>query len=245
MPELDVAPPDVAYFLREHVAANAPLLVRGGAAHWPALACPRACWTRERLLRAVGNAEVSVDVTPNGRADAVTQCAAAPGGWVFATPATRQMRFATFDQLLRSRAGSEDEVVYLQVRCHWLYSPPLLRCCPHTPLITISSWGTEQSLGRRRQLQPCWLQQPPQARPLLNSHRSSRTATSRESCHSLCKTWSRSCPGLLQRLVHRRKPQTYGLGMSEGTRRAVLQQLLPLLFIAMFANFSTLRSSQL
>lgn len=33
--------------------------------------------------------------------------------------------------------------------------------------------------------------------------------------------------------------------MSEGTLRAVLQQLLPLLFIAMFANFSTLRSFQL
>jgi jumonji domain-containing protein 7 len=84
------APPDPAAFLRDYVGPNKPLIVRGGAAHWPA----RRRWTAGYLAAAAGGAEVTVDVTPNGRGDAVTRLGATgavgrgqkeraqPAGWV-------------------------------------------------------------------------------------------------------------------------------------------------------------------
>ena len=59
---------DPLVFLRDYVAPNKPLIIRGGVAHWPALTK----WTRAHLEAAAGDALVTVDVTPNGRGDAVT-----------------------------------------------------------------------------------------------------------------------------------------------------------------------------
>lgn len=66
---------DPATFLRCYVGANKPLIVRGGAAHWPAVAK----WGRTYLEEAAGDALVTVDVTPNGRGDAVTPIGALAG----------------------------------------------------------------------------------------------------------------------------------------------------------------------
>lgn len=54
---------DPVTFLREYVAPNKPLIIRGGVRHWPALQK----WTREYLTDLAGSKEISVDVTPNGR----------------------------------------------------------------------------------------------------------------------------------------------------------------------------------
>jgi hypothetical protein len=67
-------PPEPASFVRNFVGPNKPLIIRGGAAHWPALSK----WTRAYLQRAAGDAVVSVDVTPNGRGDAVTRLGGCP-----------------------------------------------------------------------------------------------------------------------------------------------------------------------
>ncbi|XP_078442682.1 2-oxoglutarate (2OG) and Fe(II)-dependent oxygenase superfamily protein isoform X2 [Wolffia australiana] len=73
---LDGAPSPLA-FLRDYVSANKPCLIRGGAAHWPAVA--RGLWSSPTYLAAAAgkDRQVSVHLTPDGRADAL---AALPGG---------------------------------------------------------------------------------------------------------------------------------------------------------------------
>jgi hypothetical protein len=88
---------DPVAFLRDYVAANKPLIVRGGAAHWPAARRGGARgWTRAYLERAAGDAEVTVDVTPNGRGDAVTPYGPDGKQLCFCTPHQRRMEFREF-----------------------------------------------------------------------------------------------------------------------------------------------------
>jgi jumonji domain-containing protein 7 len=68
---------------------------------WPA----RHCWSPEYLCTALGEKSVSINVTPNGRGDAVTS-----DGY-FAMPEERTMTFAEFVATLRDK--SNDEVCYL------------------------------------------------------------------------------------------------------------------------------------
>ncbi|PRW58748.1 jmjC domain-containing 7 isoform X1 [Chlorella sorokiniana] len=58
----------VVQFLRDYVAANKPVILTGVVSHWPAFAN----WTDEYLCQLAGDTEVTVALTPNGRADAVT-----------------------------------------------------------------------------------------------------------------------------------------------------------------------------
>ncbi|KAI7840470.1 hypothetical protein COHA_005772 [Chlorella ohadii] len=55
-------------FLRDYVAANKPVILTGVVSHWPAFAN----WTDDYLCQLAGDTEVTVALTPNGRADAVT-----------------------------------------------------------------------------------------------------------------------------------------------------------------------------
>lgn len=55
----------------DHCAYNVKSLVFSGAIdHWPALRS----WTPDYLRRKIGDTEVTIDVTPNGKGDAVTRC---------------------------------------------------------------------------------------------------------------------------------------------------------------------------
>ncbi|GBF99754.1 hypothetical protein Rsub_12529 [Raphidocelis subcapitata] len=82
-----------AEFLRRYVGPNKPLIVRGGARHWPAVGR----WDRRYLAETAGHETVTVAFTPNGLADAVT---AAPLGGpeplCFCEPHQRRMLFSEF-----------------------------------------------------------------------------------------------------------------------------------------------------
>ncbi|KAL4434322.1 hypothetical protein ABPG75_000763 [Micractinium tetrahymenae] len=58
----------VVQFLRDYVAANKPVVLTSVVSHWPAYAN----WNDEYLCQLAGDTEVTVALTPNGRADAVT-----------------------------------------------------------------------------------------------------------------------------------------------------------------------------
>ncbi|ORX61365.1 Clavaminate synthase-like protein [Hesseltinella vesiculosa] len=65
--ELDRAPTPLE-FLQTCVLRNRPCLIRNAFNHWPA----RKTWTDEYLIRAMNGQNITVAVTPNGYADAVT-----------------------------------------------------------------------------------------------------------------------------------------------------------------------------
>eukprot|EP00887_Chlorella_sp_A99_P000675 scaffold5.g675.t1 len=63
-----VTAPSPLEFLREYVAPNKPAVITGAIDHWPALRK----WSEAYLAEAAGDTIVTVALTPNGRADAVT-----------------------------------------------------------------------------------------------------------------------------------------------------------------------------
>jgi len=94
--------PTPVQFLRDFVLPNKPCVVTGLMDDWPAMRRWNDDYMRERL----GDKQVSINVTPNGRGDAVT----ADG--YFAMPEERSMRFDEFLIKLRDNSAG-DEVVYL------------------------------------------------------------------------------------------------------------------------------------
>ncbi|KAK9849656.1 hypothetical protein WJX84_009057 [Apatococcus fuscideae] len=60
--------PDRLSFLRDYVACNKPLLIRGAVQHWPAVKDDK--WSWEGLQGKLDGKQVTVAVMPNGRADA-------------------------------------------------------------------------------------------------------------------------------------------------------------------------------
>ena len=68
-----ISTPTPLGFLRNFVSANRPCVVQGAFDHWPA----RTRWTTAYLRRAMGTKDVSVNVTPDGRGDALLSTA----GW--------------------------------------------------------------------------------------------------------------------------------------------------------------------
>lgn len=92
-----------------HPPSFVPPVDKGAVAGWPALQKWR---DDEYLAGALGDAQVTVALTPGGRADALEP--APPGvdaACVFALPAERRMALAAFFQLLAARDGP---VAYLQ-----------------------------------------------------------------------------------------------------------------------------------
>ena len=66
---------DVLYFMREHVARNRPAIISGLMSGSPSLE-----WTVQSLAAAHGEAEVDVNMTPNGLADAIVPTWCLGGG---------------------------------------------------------------------------------------------------------------------------------------------------------------------
>ena len=104
VPEYYTAPLTLP-FLRDHVRESTPCVWRSAASHCKALHL----WPRndfQYLYDAVGNAQIQVAWTPNGRADAVVNVSNendCDGDSVFAQPCTRKHSFAEFMNLLLSR----------------------------------------------------------------------------------------------------------------------------------------------
>uniref|UniRef100_A0A7S0RY55 JmjC domain-containing protein n=1 Tax=Pyramimonas obovata TaxID=1411642 RepID=A0A7S0RY55_9CHLO len=100
--------PDPIVFLREYVAQNRPVVITGGASHWPALER----WNLSFLQKKLDGQKVTVDVTPDGRGDAVVQT---DKGTFFVTPEERQMSLEEFERLLKqSRVDPSLGVPYAQ-----------------------------------------------------------------------------------------------------------------------------------
>uniref|UniRef100_A0A1D1Z657 JmjC domain-containing protein 7 n=1 Tax=Anthurium amnicola TaxID=1678845 RepID=A0A1D1Z657_9ARAE len=114
-PGVDVldGPPSPLAFLRDYVSGNKPCLVRGGAAHWPAVA--HSLWSRDSyLLRALGPTRpVSLHLTPDGRADALAPLPSDPGRrrCCFASPCVRRVPFAAALPLVAASSSSSSRVV--------------------------------------------------------------------------------------------------------------------------------------
>lgn len=102
------APPDPLDFLRAHVMMSVPCIVRGGM-DGPEWSRARA-WTIDSLAARMGDAEVSINVTPDGLGDAVKR---EGGAALFVKPEERRMPFSRFAELLRAGADAAGEVVYL------------------------------------------------------------------------------------------------------------------------------------
>eukprot|EP00038_Savillea_parva_P022088 m.36796 g.36796 ORF g.36796 m.36796 type:complete len:399 (-) comp5442_c0_seq1:45-1241(-) len=89
---------DAASFLREHVAMNRPLVIDGAGECGPTAAIR---WSKERLMAAAPH-EVSVEVTPDGRGDAIK---ATPHGSMFVEPWTARMPLDNFFKRQRHCTG--------------------------------------------------------------------------------------------------------------------------------------------
>lgn len=124
------APVDPCTFLRQYVATNTPVLIRGATDHWPATEL----WDKQYLDSKAGSTEISVELTPNGYGDAVTAYETESGktGQCFCMPQSSRMLFQEFTDLFfqsKQHRGhrpiaSSPVIPYLSVSVHW----PLLRC---------------------------------------------------------------------------------------------------------------------
>jgi jumonji domain-containing protein 7 len=98
-------------FYRDYVSQNRPCLVKGAADDWPCLHK----WDNDYLISRLGNQQISVAYTPNGRADAVTEI---KGKRWFCEPETRSCKIDEFiKQLAQARAGDcRAGIPYIQLQ---------------------------------------------------------------------------------------------------------------------------------
>nr|XP_022340537.1 jmjC domain-containing protein 7-like isoform X2 [Crassostrea virginica] len=96
------SPPSALTFYREYVSPNKPVVVQNGLEHWPALKK----WTPGYLRERIGGCEVTVAVTPNGYADAVTD-------GKFVMPEERRMTMADFLDIL-DHPNQQSGIFYIQ-----------------------------------------------------------------------------------------------------------------------------------
>ncbi|KAM8833152.1 bifunctional peptidase and (3S)-lysyl hydroxylase JMJD7 [Synchiropus picturatus] len=104
VPYLD-GPPDPLTFHRHWIAANKPCIIKDALQHWPALTR----WTPAYLRKKVGSKVISVAVTPDGYADAVS-------GDRFVMPEERRMTFASVLDILEGKE-QRGGVFYVQKQC--------------------------------------------------------------------------------------------------------------------------------
>nr|CAJ26373.1 putative phospholipase [Brachypodium sylvaticum] len=113
VPRADLPPTPLA-FLRDHVSPGRPLLVSAAATrHWPAASL----WPTESYLTdALRSTDVSVHLTPDGRADALAPHPCLPGARCFASAHVRRVDFPTAVRLIRGsdRAAAGGLVAYAQ-----------------------------------------------------------------------------------------------------------------------------------
>ncbi|XP_070697918.1 bifunctional peptidase and (3S)-lysyl hydroxylase JMJD7 [Pempheris klunzingeri] len=98
-------PPDPLQFYRDWIGPNKPCIIRDAFGHWPALSR----WTPEYLREKVGSKVISVAVTPNGYADAVS-------GDRFVMPEERPMSFSSVLDVIEGKV-QHSGVLYVQKQC--------------------------------------------------------------------------------------------------------------------------------
>lgn len=98
--------PDPLQFYRDWIGPNKPCIIRNAFSHWPALSR----WTPAYLREKVGSKVISVAVTPNGYADAVS-------GDRFVMPEERRMSFSSLLDILEGAPIRQGAVFYVQKQC--------------------------------------------------------------------------------------------------------------------------------
>jgi peptidyl-lysine (3S)-dioxygenase / protease len=93
-------------FLRDYVSRNIPLVLRGACRHWPAFRK----WNKSYLIEAVGNAPITVALTPDGRGDRILRDR-------FILPYEETMTLSGFFNLFGKRSSP---VPYAQKQCDCL-----------------------------------------------------------------------------------------------------------------------------
>lgn len=89
-------------FYKEYISQNKPVIIKGAIDDWPALKL----WNNDYLKEKMGETEITVAVTPNGRADAICENH-------FVLPEERQMKFCDFVDKL---GQNDDEILYVQTQ---------------------------------------------------------------------------------------------------------------------------------
>ena len=145
VPRVQRAPTPIQ-FLREFVSANRPVVVKDAFNDWPAMER----WSLDYLADAMGDTNVSVNVTPDGRGDALLSTR----GWtvsgtgeetpdeVFVQPEERTMTMREFVDMLETPVGDDHgdvhpshrpPVPYVSRQCGSLLEefPKLVSDCAH------------------------------------------------------------------------------------------------------------------
>ena len=94
-------PPTSIEFLRNWVSKNLPCVFKDAINHWPALKK----WNHEYLKEKIGSKKITVAVTPNGLADAITE-------EKFVLPEERLLTICSFLDLAQDKC--EKDVYYIQ-----------------------------------------------------------------------------------------------------------------------------------
>jgi peptidyl-lysine (3S)-dioxygenase / protease len=85
-------------FLREYVSQSTPVVFCNTMRQWK---CMR-LWSLKYLASSCGRQEISVNVTPDGRADAIKPCDELDGARVFVAPEERSMTMQQFCNYLEN-----------------------------------------------------------------------------------------------------------------------------------------------
>lgn len=102
VPEYE-GPPKPLEFYRNWVCPNIPVIFKKSIDHWPALSK----WTKSYLREKLGEKVISVAVTPNGLADAVTENK-------FILPEERKISFSKFLDVMESPHLGNQGIFYIQ-----------------------------------------------------------------------------------------------------------------------------------
>lgn len=105
------SPPSPVEFLRNYIAPNKPCIISNAIEHWPALSL----WSSDDYLcQALGSAEVSVHLTPNGHADSLVPHPADSSSLCFASAHVERMSFPDAFRLISDSGESGNVVAYAQ-----------------------------------------------------------------------------------------------------------------------------------
>eukprot|EP01060_Flectonema_neradi_P013888 TRINITY_DN20611_c0_g1_i1.p1 TRINITY_DN20611_c0_g1~~TRINITY_DN20611_c0_g1_i1.p1 ORF type:complete len:327 (+),score=46.34 TRINITY_DN20611_c0_g1_i1:38-982(+) len=102
--EVEYASCSPTAFYREFVSARRPCIIKGGMSGWAGVSK----WTSPYLCDKMSDSEVTIALTPNGRADAITDI---EGEALFMLPDEKRMQFSEFAAKLH---GPEATIYYAQ-----------------------------------------------------------------------------------------------------------------------------------
>eukprot|EP01119_Soliformovum_irregulare_P002085 TRINITY_DN1215_c0_g1_i1.p1 TRINITY_DN1215_c0_g1~~TRINITY_DN1215_c0_g1_i1.p1 ORF type:complete len:130 (+),score=31.22 TRINITY_DN1215_c0_g1_i1:85-474(+) len=104
-------------FYRDYVSQNKPVIITGAFDHWKAMKK----WTNGFLREKIGSRDVTVDITPYGKGDAVQ-------GKHFVKPMEKVMKFSEFMDFIEHKSQAQG-IYYIQHQAKWQFSH---RICPRS-----------------------------------------------------------------------------------------------------------------